>query len=77
LRAEIASNIMVTKTHMNRKTTDAQRIGQLPVACSIPMFSQITCGNKQIGSVGAIIQMPQHLIKALAVELGRIIPIKS
>ena len=68
---------MIAKTHMNWKTTDAKRIGQLPIACSIAMFSQITCGNEQVGSIGTIVQMPQHLIKALAVELARIILLKA
>ena len=77
LSAKIASDIMVTKTHMNGKTTDAKSICQLPVACSITMFSQITCGNEQVGSIWTIVQMPQHLIKALAVELARIIRLKA
>jgi hypothetical protein len=77
LRAKIASDIMIAKTHMNGKTTDAKRIGQLPVACSIAMFSQITCGYEQVGSIGAIVQIPQHLVKALSVELGWIIWVKA
>jgi hypothetical protein len=41
------------------------------------MFSQITCGNEQVGSIWTIVQMPQHLIKALAVELARITLLKA
>lgn len=41
------------------------------------MFSQIARREEQIGSIGAIVQMPQHLIEPLAVEFDRIVGIEA